>query len=136
MVCQAASAAGVTLTTAAQHGTGTGRDSRNRTPAESRESRAIQHGEGCKGTAPSAYPKTGPLNHSQRCPHCRQHPATMAMITPAPSNATAAVILPRLIWALAAEYGTDFAVSDFIARSRCSQCGARHPKVTIKISPN
>ena len=37
--------------------------------------------------------------------------------------------------ALCARYGDDFPVADFVARSVCSQCGARWPNVTIKVSP-
>ena len=35
-----------------------------------------------------------------------------------------------------AEHGDDFRVSGFVARSRCSRCGARHPEVAIRVSPS
>jgi hypothetical protein len=34
------------------------------------------------------------------------------------------------------QHGDDFRVSGFVARSRCSRCGARHPQVTIRVSPS
>ena len=37
--------------------------------------------------------------------------------------------------AVRAEHGDDFPVSAFIARSRCSRCGAKHPEVVIRVSP-
>ena len=35
-----------------------------------------------------------------------------------------------------AEHGDEFRISGFVARSRCSKCGSRHPQVTIRVSPS
>jgi hypothetical protein len=32
-------------------------------------------------------------------------------------------------------YGRDMRVADFVGRSRCSRCGARWPKVSIRVAP-
>lgn len=37
--------------------------------------------------------------------------------------------------AIQAEHGEDFPVAAFVARTRCSLSGARHPEVVIRISP-
>jgi hypothetical protein len=34
-----------------------------------------------------------------------------------------------------AEHGDGFRVSGFVARARCSRCGARHLQVTIRVFP-
>jgi len=36
---------------------------------------------------------------------------------------------------LRAEYGDDYTVSGFIARSCCSKCGARYPEIGITVTP-
>jgi hypothetical protein len=38
--------------------------------------------------------------------------------------------------AVVTEYGEHFALSGFVARSRCSRCGARYPEVSIWVVPN
>jgi hypothetical protein len=38
--------------------------------------------------------------------------------------------------ALQSEHGDGFPVAGFVARSRCSRCGARHPEITIRVSPS
>jgi hypothetical protein len=37
--------------------------------------------------------------------------------------------------ALRSEYGEDYRVSRFIARSSCSRCGARWPEIGITVTP-
>jgi hypothetical protein len=37
--------------------------------------------------------------------------------------------------ALAQELGPDCAISDLVARSRCSKCGAKWPKLSVRVGP-
>ncbi len=33
------------------------------------------------------------------------------------------------------QLGADYRVADFVARSRCSKCGAKWPQISIRIAP-
>jgi hypothetical protein len=37
--------------------------------------------------------------------------------------------------ALARELGPDYRIADFVARSRCSKCGAKWPQLSVRVSP-
>jgi hypothetical protein len=43
---------------------------------------------------------------------------------------------PVNLEALEAAHGDDDSVAGFLARSGCCRCGARHPEITIRVSPN
>lgn len=37
--------------------------------------------------------------------------------------------------ALSHELGPDYRVADFVARSRCSKCGAKWPQLSVRVGP-
>jgi hypothetical protein len=37
--------------------------------------------------------------------------------------------------ALKDEFGADYRIADFVARSRCSKCGAKWPQLSVRIAP-
>jgi hypothetical protein len=37
--------------------------------------------------------------------------------------------------ALSRELGADYPVADFVARSRCSKCGAKWPQLSVRVGP-
>jgi hypothetical protein len=37
--------------------------------------------------------------------------------------------------ALRDQLGADYRIADFVARSRCSKCGARWPQLSVRVSP-
>ena len=37
--------------------------------------------------------------------------------------------------ALRDQLGADYRIADFVARSRCSKCGARWPQLSVSVSP-
>lgn len=36
---------------------------------------------------------------------------------------------------MSAKLGADYAVADFMARSRCGRCGAQWPEISIRVAP-
>jgi hypothetical protein len=32
-------------------------------------------------------------------------------------------------------YGPNYRIADFVARSRCSKCGAKWPQLSVRVSP-
>ena len=36
--------------------------------------------------------------------------------------------------ALRDQFGGDYRIADFVARSRCSKCGARWPQLSVRVS--
>jgi hypothetical protein len=37
--------------------------------------------------------------------------------------------------ALRDQFGPDYGVADFVARSRCSKCGAKWPQLSVRVGP-